>query len=60
MFYYRSSLCSTEEGKSACEAFERARTLELVDEKVLPARASHPWQPMGSEPIHVQLHRVAR
>jgi hypothetical protein len=57
-FYYRSSLCSTPEGRPACEALERGASLEVVEEQEFPAVASLPWLPLAGGPIRVGLYRV--
>jgi hypothetical protein len=57
-YYYRSSLCATAEGGPACEALERGATLDLIEEKTLPAIASLPWMPLTGASIRVALLRV--
>jgi hypothetical protein len=56
--YYRSSLCSTPEGSSACAAMERGVDLEVMEERDLPAIASQPWAPLAAAPVKVGLYRV--
>ncbi|MCS6898637.1 MAG: hypothetical protein RMJ98_07455 [Myxococcales bacterium] len=57
-YYYRSSLCSTPEGRPVCEALEQGGSLEAVVEQVLPGIASLPWLPLPRDPIRVGLYRV--
>lgn len=58
-FYYRSSLCSTPEGRDACDAFERAHRLTLVERRTLPALASLPSLPLEGATVEVALFRVS-
>ena len=56
--YYRSSLCSTPEGSSACATMERGVDLEVIEEREFPAIASQPWAPLAMAPVKVGLYRV--
>ncbi len=56
--YYRSSLCATPEGTSACEAFERAHNLTPIHIDHLDPVASQPWLPLPDRPIDVMLATV--
>ncbi|MCC6556841.1 MAG: hypothetical protein IT372_28120 [Polyangiaceae bacterium] len=58
VYYYRSSLCGTEEGREACAAFERRHTLRLLEERDLPSSASVPWLPMPPGPIRAALYEI--
>lgn len=57
-WWYRSSLCSTPEGRPACDALERTVTLEPVAEEVLPARPSLLGLPYDRDRVEVGLYRV--
>jgi hypothetical protein len=59
-YYYRSSLCSTAEGRSACERLEHTGRLELVEERELPARPSMRWLKYDTDRVRVALYRVIR
>jgi hypothetical protein len=57
-FYYRSSLCATNEGRAACAALERGVRLDVIEEREVPAIASQPWLPLGDRPVVVGLYRI--
>lgn len=57
LYYYRSSLCSSEKGRSACDALERSVKLETVAERELPARPSMRWHPYSADRVRVVLSR---
>ena len=57
-FYYRSSLCSTDEGRPVCDAIERAHALELVVRHELPARPSMIGMRYDRDVVTVALYRV--
>ncbi len=56
-YYYRSSLCSSDEGRALCADLESRWTLEPVFERTLPARHSQSWLTY-SGPVTVGLFRV--
>jgi hypothetical protein len=58
-YYYRSSLCSTPDGREACDAFERSHGLTLVERRTLPAIASLPSLPFTQPTVDVALYRIA-
>jgi hypothetical protein len=57
VYYYRSSLCVTDDAKAACQALEASAPLELVTERELPAIASMRWSPYPVERVTVGLYR---
>lgn len=57
IYYYRSSLCATDAGRSACESLERGLPLEPVIERELPALPSMRWHPYARDSVHVELSR---
>lgn len=57
VWYYRSSLCSTPPGLTACEDFERNMPLRLVRAWTLPAVESYSL-PYVRRPVRVALYRV--
>lgn len=57
VYYYRSSLCATDDAKAACQAVEASASLELVTEKELPAIASMRWSPFPVARVTVGLYR---
>jgi hypothetical protein len=57
IYYYRSSLCSTEEGASACQKLEASASLQLVAERELPAIPSMRWNPYPTTRVRVALYR---
>lgn len=57
LYYYRSSLCSTEDGRAYCETLERALELELVAERELPARPSMRWSLYDASVVRVALFK---
>ncbi len=58
VYYFRSSLCSTPAGSSACAAIERRLQLEPVAHTWLPARPSVPWTHYDGPRVEVGLFRV--
>ena len=58
MLYYRSSLCSSDDGKALCDKIEHRVVFKPLYERDLPARASLPWLPLGSEPVRVGVYLV--
>lgn len=56
--YYRSSLCSTDEGKATCQALESQLVLEPEAEVELPALASLPYLPLPPGYIKVGWYKV--
>ncbi len=57
-YWYRSSLCSTREGRARCDAIERGLSLEPVATAVLPAIWSLNHLPYDAARIPVGLYRV--
>ncbi len=57
-YWYRSSLCSTVEGRAYCAAIERGLSLEPVATAVLPAIWSLNHLPYDARSIPVGLYRV--
>lgn len=57
LYYYRSSLCSTDDAKAACQALEATASLELVTERELPAIPSMRWSPFPADKVTVGLYR---
>lgn len=58
LYYYRSSLCSTPHGKIECDRVESSMKLEPIFRQTLPAVASLPYLPLGTEPIEVALFKA--
>jgi hypothetical protein len=59
LYYYRSSLCSSPDGRAICDSIERRYALEPVDEAVLPARPSMLNLAYDRPVVTVTLYRVA-
>jgi hypothetical protein len=57
-YYYRSSLCSTVDGRAACAAIEGHLELELVSAATLPALPSMPHMLYDERAIEVALYRI--
>jgi hypothetical protein len=57
-YYVRTSLCSTDEGRAACEGFESSHRLVAVERRSLPAIASLPWLPFRVPAVEVVLYRL--
>ena len=57
-YYVHTSLCSTDEGREACAAFEARHRLVSLERRVLPAAASLPWLPLATATVDVELLRV--
>jgi hypothetical protein len=57
LYYYRSSLCVTDDAKAACQAIEATAPLELVTERELPAIPSMRWSQFPSDKVMVGLYR---
>lgn len=57
VYYYRSSLCETDDAKAACQAVEASASLELVTEKDMPAIPSMRWSPYPVPRVTVGLYR---
>ena len=57
-YYYRSSLCDTNDGRDACAAFESAWTLVPIAERTLEARPSKAEHPYPHDQVKVGLFRV--
>ena len=60
VYWYRSSLCSTEEGKAGCDRIEAALPLDLLWEEALPARPSISDLGYLADPVVVKLFRGRR
>lgn len=58
-YLYRSSLCSTGEGRKVCEELERGVELTVVMERTERATPSLPWLPLEGERVRLGLYRVA-
>jgi len=56
--YYRSSVCTSEEGRPYCDAIERDLVLEPVATAVLPALPSMPHMPYDRSEVSVGFFRV--
>jgi hypothetical protein len=56
--YYRSSLCSTDDGREACAAAESRWTLTAIAERTFDARPSKAEHPYESERVSVGLFRI--
>ena len=57
--YYRSSLCSTEEGQPMCDAIEERWQLEPIETATLPARVSISYlPPYLTDEVTVGLYRI--
>ncbi len=57
-FYYRSSLCSTPQGRSTCEKLEANIKMKALGEAKLPARRSMPKLDYDKDPVKVGLYMV--
>ncbi len=57
-YYFRSSLCSTPHGQPVCAAIEGSASLELVSERILPARPSMRWHAYVGSDARVALYRI--
>ena len=57
-FYYRSSICSSEEGRPICQRLESQWELEPVHLATLPALPSMPYLPYDTSEIAVGLYRI--
>ncbi len=58
LFYYRSSLCSTPEGRSPCARHQSSARMQLVAEATLPARSSMRWDSYQGTTLRVALYRI--
>lgn len=57
-YWYRASVCTTEEGRAFCERIERGATLVPVVTATYPARYSLSHLPFDRERVPVGLYRV--
>jgi hypothetical protein len=57
-YWYRSSVCSTEEGRAFCERVERGAALEPVVTATYPARWSLSHLPFDRPWVRVGLYRA--
>jgi hypothetical protein len=53
-------LCSSVEGRLACQAIEQRLTRTLVADTALPARASNAGLPYDADPVAIRLERVTQ
>lgn len=60
LYYVHTSLCSSAEGRPACEAIESRLTLTPVARVSLPARPSRESIPYDSDPVETVIARVER
>jgi hypothetical protein len=58
MYYFRTAICSTREGRPVCEGFERTHRLEPLQSARLPARPSMPGLDYDEAHVEVGLYRV--
>ena len=59
LYYYRSSLCSTPEGRAQCARHQQDSTrMQLVAEATLPARSSMRWDSYQGPTLRVGLYRI--
>ncbi len=58
MYWYRSSLCSTADGRAYCDAIERGLSLEPVATAVFPAIWSLNHVPYDARSVSVGLYRI--
>ncbi|MCA9641959.1 MAG: hypothetical protein H6718_09545 [Polyangiaceae bacterium] len=58
LYYYRSSVCSTDEGRALCRKVESDFELTPIEEHTFPSVASLQHLPMGSEPVRVGLFKA--
>jgi hypothetical protein len=57
-YYVRTSLCSTDEGRAACEEVERELELEPVTRASFPAVADNLYSGFDTDPIETVVSRV--
>ncbi len=57
-YYLHTSLCSTGEGRPACEQVERSLVLEPVARASFPAVADNTWSDLQTDPVEVVVSRV--
>lgn len=57
-FYYRSSVCSSEEGRPICQRLENQWKLEPVHLASLPAEPSMPYLPYDTTEVAIGLYRI--
>jgi hypothetical protein len=57
-FYVHTSLCSTGEGRAACDAVERDLALEPVARTSLPAVADSDFADLRSDPVEIVVSKV--
>jgi hypothetical protein len=58
LYYVRTSLCSSAEGRPACEAIESRMELVPVSRASFPARPSSPLLAYDSDPVETVIARV--
>jgi hypothetical protein len=58
--YYRSSLCTSDEGRPVCDAVERGLSLERIDGASFPPVPSNRGLPYDRPTVDVALSRVTR
>ena len=59
VYYYRSSICSSKEGRAACDAIEKRYRFEPVEARQLPAASSMPYLSYDDDEVAVGLYRLA-
>ncbi len=57
-YYLHTSLCSTGEGRRACDEVERSLELEPVARASFPAVADSIWSDLGTDPVETVVSRV--
>ena len=57
LYVIETSLCATREGQEACERLRARWPLETLEERVLPARPSAPYQPYDVSQLRLRLAR---
>jgi len=58
LYYVHTSLCSSAEGRPACDAIEKRLALTPVAEAWFPARPSNEGLPYDSDPVEAIVERV--
>jgi len=57
-YYLHTSLCSTGEGRRACDEVERSLALEPVARASFTAVADSTWSDLGTDPVETVVSRV--
>ena len=58
LFYVRSSLCSSVDGRAPCDAIEAGAALQPVARATFPASPTHPFQPYDRNAVEVVISKV--